>query len=472
MGAVRLITLLQWTYVAKSVWARKATFEKHLKAKKTMLRQENEMSMNMKRVCVNPVFTISVLMISICCSSNIVSAEINEKQTSDQETFHKTVKPFLKNYCTGCHGSKKQEGDVNLSIISHDLASGRDMELWKTVLKQLTLEEMPPTKERQPSESAKNELMSWIHSELSKSGNSSDLSNKLRNPEFGNLVNHQKLFSGEIKTPAFSPARLWRVGPNIFDNIKSSYGGDARQLRQPFIVEDKKGIKEYADLLFADSAVVNVLLMNAGYCADQLIERRQEYKAIVSSKDAPSDADLESAVSQHFKSVVYREPTASELNNYLGLFKKSAPSAGNAEAFRVMLMAIMLHQESVYRIEIGFGTKDSFGRRLLSPTEMAFAISYGLTDRRPDKMLLQAAKSGTLKTKDDAASHVKRILEDDSIDKPRILRFFQEFYGYTHAHKVFKDAKRSGGFHYYGENYPNMYERDADFFVLNILEKD
>jgi hypothetical protein len=109
---------------------------------------------------------------------------------------------------------------------------------------------------------------------------------------------------------------------------------------------------------------------------------------------------------------------------------------------------------------------------MLSGTEMAFAIAFALTDRRPDEALLQAAQSGRLNSSSDAAFQVARILQDDSIAKPRILRFFQEFFGYTQAHKVFKDQDRSGGFAYYGENYPAMYEKDADFFVMNILAKD
>jgi hypothetical protein len=109
---------------------------------------------------------------------------------------------------------------------------------------------------------------------------------------------------------------------------------------------------------------------------------------------------------------------------------------------------------------------------MLSGTEMAFAIAFALTDRRPDEALLQAAQSGRLNSSSDAAFQVARILQDDSIAKPRILRFFQEFFGYTQAHKVFKDQDRSGGFAYYGENYPAMYEKDADFFVMNILAND
>lgn len=391
---------------------------------------------------------------------------------ADVKTHKSVVMPFLTTYCTSCHGSSKTKGDVRLDKISADLAVGKDMELWNMVLKQLVLSEMPPAKEKQPKINDVNKVVDWINAELSKSGNTASLYQKLESPDFGNFVNHEKLFSGEIKVNSFSPSRLWRTSPNVFDNIKSSFGGDAKAFRQPYLLDDKKGIKDYANLLFADSAVVSVLMSNASYCAGQLIEKDQVFRGIASPGALPNLNQLEGAAAQHFKRVVCRDPTKDELNNYLGLFKGSAQEGGNAEAARLMLMAIMLHPESVYRVEIGLGNADSSGRRMLSSTELAFAISYALTDRRPDNSLLKAAESGKLKNKDDAREQVSRMLADESVEKPRILRFFREFFGYSHAHKIFKDEARSGGFSYYGENYPNMYEQDADLFVMNILEKD
>ncbi len=310
--------------------------------------------------------------------------------------------------------------------------------------------------------------MLWINAELRKTGNVSDLYTKLESPSFGNYVNHEKLFSGRITAEPFSPARLWRTSPEVFTNVKSSYGLGARDFRQPFPLEDKVGIKDYANLLFADSAVVSVLMSNAACAADELIK----HSPIASSDTSPNDELLASAISEHFRKVVYREPLKEEIRKYSELFRKTAKEGGNAEAMRLVLMAVMLHHESVYRIEIGLGAEDSHGRRMLSGTEMAFAIAYALTDRRPDAELLQAAKAGKLSSSAEAQVQVARILQDDAIGKPRILRFFQEFFGYSQAHKVFKDEDRSGGFAYYGENYPAMYEKDADFFVMNILEKD
>jgi hypothetical protein len=49
--------------------------------------------------------------------------------------------------------------------------------------------------------------MHWINSELKKSCNETGYSTpKLESPGFGNYVNHEKLFSGEISTEPFSPA--------------------------------------------------------------------------------------------------------------------------------------------------------------------------------------------------------------------------------------------------------------------------
>ncbi|MDG1490709.1 MAG: DUF1592 domain-containing protein, partial [Planctomycetota bacterium] len=392
------------------------------------------------------------------------------KTAVDGAAFEETVRPFLDRYCTRCHAGSRTEADVRLDGISAELAAGQDMELWKNVLLQLVVEAMPPSSGKQPKTRERNAVIRWIDDELAKSGNESDVYAKLKSPSFGNYVDHEKLFSGEIKTAPFSPARLWRTSPNVFDSHKADYGGDAGYMRQPFLLEDKMGIKDYADLLFADSAVVNTLVSNAGTAADALIKTR--YAALAASSDVPDKEALAPLLQGHFETVVYRAPTRRELKDYDRLFRSAAREGGTAEALRVVLMAVMLHHESVYRLEIGLGKRGSQGRRMLSSTELAFAIAYALTDRRPDAALMQAAREGRLEDRDDVKREVERLLTDPDTKKPRTLRFFQEFFGYAQAHKIFKDEKRSGGFAYYGENYPEMYEREADFFVLNILEGD
>ena len=304
---------------------------------------------------IKKITTIAGTGAAMLLMTGAVTAEKEGEGTSvaaEETTYQSVVMPFLSTYCTSCHDDTKSKGDVTLHDISADLAGGKDIDLWNTVLKQLELSEMPPAKAKnQPTASEIEKVVGWINAELNKSGNVANLYHQLESPNFGNLVNHEKLFSGEIKTKPFSPARLWRVSEKVFDNVKSNYGVDDTKFRQPFVLDDKKGIRDYANLLFADSAVVDVLMANAGYCVDQLMEKDQAIRGLATGSPTPDQ--LGSAVSQHFKRVVFRDPSQDEINKYLGLYQGSVQEGGNTEALRVMLMAVMLHPESVYRLDIG-----------------------------------------------------------------------------------------------------------------------
>lgn len=381
------------------------------------------------------------------------------------------LQELLSKHCITCHSDDHSEAGIRLDELDQ-LERQHQQRLLNQIEEQVYLRLMPPAEQPFMAESDRVAVLRAVTESFELLQVDSDFRRKLKSPGYGNYVDHTRLFSGEITTPSWSPARLWRTSPHVFDSIKSEWGGVASQMRQPFIIDDKQGIKDYAALLFADSAVVDVLIANAADCADQLLQTRPRYQTIAESSESPRLENLTAAIDQHFQQVVYRRPREDELQKYVALFRKTERQSDNKEALRISLMAVMLHQESVYRVEIGLGASTADGRQMLSPVEMAFAISYALTDQRPDQDLLQIAQGGQLSTAADARREVDRILADPDIRKPRILRFFQEFFGYAQAHKVFKDAERSGGFAYYGENYPEMYERDADFFVLNILDED
>ena len=85
-----------------------------------------------------------------------------------------------------------------------------------------------------------------------------------RGDEFGLTV--EKLFSGEITTPPFSPSRLWRVSPAIFK--ERNYQG-----RSPFAyVTSEKEIRDYAELSPVDRSTVQMLMINA----EKWLENRLE----------------------------------------------------------------------------------------------------------------------------------------------------------------------------------------------------
>jgi len=109
----------------------------------------------------------------------------------------------------------------------------------------------------------------------------------------------------------------------------------------------------------------------------------------------------------------------------------------------------------------------------MAPAELTRAIAYALTDQGPDAALLQAAASGKLSSPEEVRAHVARILEDPKIAKPRILRFFQEYFGYPAAVEVFKDAtavKAAGLKHYTWV--PLFFVSDTNRLIQSVLAKD
>ena len=72
------------------------------------------------------------------------------------------------------------------------------------------------------------------------------------------------------------------------------------------------------------------------------------------------------------------------------------------------------------------------------------------------------------------------MLDDDSIAKPRILRFFQDYFGYYGIYDVFKDEERFIGNYNphrvvstkYIYRVPGKISREADLLVNHILKND
>jgi hypothetical protein len=111
---------------------------------------------------------------------------------------------------------------------------------------------------------------------------------------------------------------------------------------------------------------------------------------------------------------------------------------GNRDGLIRGLAPVLLHPEVLFRLEFGDRT-DADGWVLLELLELARAIALALTDQPPDGELARATREGRLATREDVRREVERILNDTRIEKPRLLRFFQEYFEYINASTVFKD---------------------------------
>jgi hypothetical protein len=399
---------------------------------------------------------------------------------------------ILSNYCTDCHEDGTEKGDIRLDNLE-ELPLQARLDLMNRALEQVYLKQMPPKKKDQPSDQEREALGEWLWETLH-AHNASKLEDKLRYPSYGNYVDHEKLFSGEIKDPAFTPARRWLVRPQIFDaRVREIFGLERHQrnvtfpgITNPFSLPDNSGVRDY-DIGSLDGGTLLVMLTNAEYISDRQIRPAlvkngeiaagdfpdpkdkfmprtvpSEFETIIFKKSEPTDEELLAAIGRQFQAVLKRPPSETEMAKYLGLTKEAIAAAGNSEGLRQMLVSVLLESEFLYRMEFGAGAPDEHGRKMLAPLEAAYAIAYAMGDNAPDPLLLEAAEQGRLATREDFKREVTRLLQDPAlfrggvddymstgkvtshvVSHPRIVRFFREFFGYPNATKVFKDVDRA-----------------------------
>jgi hypothetical protein len=463
--------------------------------------------------------------ISLMLYASFLAPQSSADDKPDQLVVPETVQKVLNSRCLDCHGSDTAEGGVRFDILPK-LNLAERLELLNKAQDQLFFGLMPPTEADQPSDDERAVLGDWLRGEL-RTHNASNLDEKLRYPAYGNFVDHERLFSGEIEAKAFTPARRWLVSPQIFhERINSVFKltGRSRQrtfygVTNPIVLPDHSGVRYY-DTTALDGGHLLVMLNNAQWISEKQIfgavhqggDRRKlefandkdrwyppespdAFVTIVRKGSTPTEEELVAAIHSQFDCVLQREASDAELQRYLPLLRSTIELGGNTEGLRQMLVSVLLESEFLYRLELGAGEPDEYGRKKLSPREASYAIAYAISDREPDEQLAQAARKGRLITKEDYRREVLRLLDDKTtfyaegdpavssgyirphrVTHPKINRFFREFFGYPNSIKLFKDVARSGGFYdNAGRDYTGTagsVTNEADRVVDYVLTQD
>ena len=156
-----------------------------------------------------------------------------------------------------------------------------------------------------------------------------------------------------------------------------------------------------------------------------------------------SDERLIEVIHFLFESLTLRPPSKDETTLYLNIANKSIKELGKEDGVFLGLVPIFLDRDALFRPELCEGGKpDAHGRVMLQGDELALALNAAFSSIRPDHDHLRTALAeGHLKTREDVKLEVTRILNDDSIRKPRILQFFREYFDYDRAPAICKDRK-------------------------------
>lgn len=194
--------------------------------------------------------------------------------------------------------------------------------------------------------------------------------------------------------------------------------------------------------------------------------------------DGVTDERLRAAVDDLFERLTFRPPSQTESDDYLKIVKQSIEKLGKEEGAVLGLSSIFLDRDALFRPElVEYGKPDSHGRVMLQDWELGLAVNHALGYIKPDDELRKAIVEGRMRTKADVKREVERMLADDTVRKPRVLRFFRDYFDYDLGGYICKDSKALAetGVKARGQNYYRaMFDATAstDRLIELILHQD
>jgi mono/diheme cytochrome c family protein len=416
-----------------------------------------------------------------CVAATYAQPAANAQAPKSPAVVNPQLASFFKQHCVECHGAKEPEAKVAVHNLAAKPQSPAELALWKRVIGQLESGHMPPDDAQQPSPQQRQQAIAALYAGLEQVG-------VIRE---GNEVDHEALFSGKqlsenITPRAATPGRLWRLSQPAYENLlRESFRGlrSASRVRAPWemVPDPKTGFSDFASTHRIGEAELEHHLRNAlPIVRDTMASKSPplELAALTKAGKAATEEQIAGAVAAVFRRVLRREPTKTEQERYAGFVRKNLDAADAKVAIEQLYLAALLHPESLYRVEMAKEKPE-----VLTPHHLARAIAYTLTDQAPDAALLEAVAKNQLSAPEEVHAQVLRILRDPNTSKLRVLRFFQEYFGYTTAPDVFKDAPTLQAAKVVEDAKYTRKEtewaeaaytfvRDADWLILDVIEQD
>ena len=389
--------------------------------------------------------------------------------------YERDVKPFLEMHCISCHGPQKLEADLSLDLLDADMKDSASGARWAVVREKLATGEMPPEDQPRPSAEATEKTLAWIKAEMKRARR--NFTRRLQHVH-GNKVSHELLFDPKHKAELDVPPQLRRLSPEIYETFRKEQAkGFENLVGNPFTPDPRFLFRDMGAPML-DVPTTSQLLRNAltvlerqtGHTIEKgeikpMLGSRKEFLEFIDPKKPLDKEQMAKAVTMQFRRTLGRSPSDDELERFVALMDKNVKEAGRVAGVRYSLAGVFLVPTAIFRYEVG-GKPSEEGITRLKPDEIAFALAYALTDKRPLQWLMDDANSGKLDNAEGVAAAVKKMFDDPKLDKPRILRFFHEFFEYPKATSVFKNPE-DFKFHK-----ARVLVSDTDNLIRWILDRD
>ena len=315
-----------------------------------------------------------------------------------KKTFREKVGPFVKKYCTKCHGGGRAKANISFEVALKEPGRGTAFLNWKKAVANVKVHDMPPKEEvrKIPTDEERRQFAEWIGQlkYLSPKDPGPFVIRRLTPVEYGNTLRD-----------------LYGVDPSIADRLPEEVVGEGYL----------NSISPLQSELFLDLAnkVVEQVVAAEGGEPTAVQER-------LFGEVPPEGADLREAARKVARSLARdayrRPPTEAELEVLVDIFDLARENDLDYTAsLGLMLKAVLVSPQFLFITPAG---KIQSGERIarVDDHQLASRLSYLLWSAPPDAELAALADKGEIHKPDTLKAQAERLLLH-----PRARALFDSF---------------------------------------------
>lgn len=315
-----------------------------------------------------------------------------------RETFKNKVGPFVKTYCTKCHGGGRAKANISFEVALKAPGRGAAFQHWKKAVANVKVHDMPPKEDVQkiPTEEERRQFGEWIDKlkYLAPRDPGPFVIRRLTPVEYGNTLRD-----------------LYGVDPSIADKLPEEVVGEGYL----------NSISPLQSELFLELA---------NKVVEQVVGPEDKVPTAVQKrlfgKAPPQGSDLRKAARKVARSLARdayrRPPTKAELDVLVDIFDLARENDLNYTAsLGLMLKAVLVSPQFLFITPAG---EVESGERIVRVDDhrLASRLSYLLWSAPPDAELAALADEGELSKPESLRAQVERLLRN-----PRSRALFDSF---------------------------------------------
>jgi hypothetical protein len=331
---------------------------------------------------------LGFLWLSPCRAELATDSEFATLQADAQQSFKDGVAPFVKSYCTNCHGNKKKKAGINFEAALKTPGNVRFRNHWKQAVAHVKTNDMPPDdEEKLPTDEERQKFEAWIGKIkfLSPKYPGAFVIRRLTKAEYANTL--RDLLGVDLALANALPDEVFGAGYlNTLSPLHSEqYMGIANEVLDRVLAPDSEPQTEVEKRLFGETP--------------------------------EPGADLRAKAKENAQSLAQtayrRPPTEGEVEVLLSVFDLARENKlAYRDALGLMLKAVLVSPQFLFitparEVEVGKSIVP------LDDHQLASRLSYFLWATMPDAELSSLADRGKLHETEVLKAQVKRMLQDD-----------------------------------------------------------